>query len=158
MSRPHAAASPRAPRSGHALVIGGSMAGLLAARVLTAHFAHVTIVERDHVPGDATPRAGVPQARHVHILLLEGQRLLERFFPGLGRDLTAAGAPTVDMIRDFPAMGLGGWAPRFPSPFIARTCSRNLLEATIRQRLLATGRVAVRPERQVTALLATESA
>lgn len=31
----------------HALVIGGSMAGLLAARVLANHFDRVTIVERD---------------------------------------------------------------------------------------------------------------
>ena len=33
-----------------ALVIGGSMAGLLAARVLADHFSQVTILERDRFP------------------------------------------------------------------------------------------------------------
>src|SRR5215470_14440423 len=37
----------RPRRDGHALVVGGSIAGLLAARVLSDHFAQVTIVERD---------------------------------------------------------------------------------------------------------------
>jgi 2-polyprenyl-6-methoxyphenol hydroxylase-like FAD-dependent oxidoreductase len=51
----------------HAVVIGGSMAGLLAARVLSEHFQHVTIIERDHLPDDAQPRKGVPQGRHVRL-------------------------------------------------------------------------------------------
>ena len=53
----------------HALVIGGSLAGLLAARVLSDHFERVTIVERDHYPDQAEFRSGVPQARHLHVLL-----------------------------------------------------------------------------------------
>ena len=36
--------------SSHAVVIGGSIAGLLAARVLADHFDKVTIVERDAFP------------------------------------------------------------------------------------------------------------
>ena len=31
----------------HAVVLGGSFAGLLAARVLSDHFEHVTLIERD---------------------------------------------------------------------------------------------------------------
>jgi 2-polyprenyl-6-methoxyphenol hydroxylase-like FAD-dependent oxidoreductase len=57
----------------HALVIGGSMAGLLAARVLSEHFERVTILERDHLIDDAQPRKGVPQGRHVHGLLAGGR-------------------------------------------------------------------------------------
>ncbi len=45
----------------HALVIGGSIAGLWTARVLAAHFNQVTIVERDRLPEAAHSRAGVPQ-------------------------------------------------------------------------------------------------
>ena len=61
------------PHRGHAVVVGGSMAGLLAARVLAAHFDRVTIVERDALPATPTFRKGVPQARHVHVLLGRGQ-------------------------------------------------------------------------------------
>ncbi len=71
----------------HALVIGGSMAGLLAARVLSEHFQHVTIVERDHLVDDGQPRKGVPQGWHAHGLLLGGAALLETWFPDLSAGL-----------------------------------------------------------------------
>jgi len=53
---------------GHAVVIGGGIAGLLAARVLSDHFDQVTIIERDRFPKDPTPRPGVPQSRHLRAL------------------------------------------------------------------------------------------
>lgn len=57
-------------RSGeHAVVIGGSMAGLLTTRVLSDHFDRVTIFEADTPPEQAVPRKGVPQGNHVHGLL-----------------------------------------------------------------------------------------
>ena len=77
---------------GHAVVIGASMAGLVAARTLADHFERVTIIERDRLPSGPDIRGGVPQARHVHVLLLRGTRLLERLFPGLDAELAAAGA------------------------------------------------------------------
>ena len=49
-----------------AIVIGGSMAGLTAAQVLSNHFDNVTILERDTFPEGAGSRKGVPQARHIH--------------------------------------------------------------------------------------------
>src|SRR5262245_21211966 len=67
---------PGHARSGpHALVVGGSIAGLLAARVLADHFARVTVVERDRFPDGPAFRAGVPQSRHVHGLLGRGRAL-----------------------------------------------------------------------------------
>ena len=45
-------------RYGNAIVIGGSMAGLMAARVLSDHFAHVTLIERDTFTEGAEPRKG----------------------------------------------------------------------------------------------------
>jgi hypothetical protein len=71
------------PAGGHAVVIGGSLAGLLAARVLADHFGRVTVVERDAYPGGPEPRKGVPQGRHAHIMLMRGRREFERLFPGL---------------------------------------------------------------------------
>ena len=49
----------------HAVVVGGSIAGLLAARVLARHFDHITLVERDVLSRTAEPRSGVPQGRHA---------------------------------------------------------------------------------------------
>lgn len=63
-----------ASQSGQAVVIGASMAGLLAARVLADRFARVTVLERDVLPDGDEPRKGVPQGRHAHGLLAGGRR------------------------------------------------------------------------------------
>ncbi len=70
---------------GHALVIGGSLAGLSAGRVLADFFERVTVLDRDVFPETVADRSGVPQGRHVHALLARGRRELERLFPGLRR-------------------------------------------------------------------------
>ena len=97
---------PRLPRSsrpvgdradrGDAVVLGAGMAGLLAARVLGDHFARVTVVERDRVPSRPAFRAGVPQSRHLHSLLVRGRLILDHLFPGLGDELAAAGAADLE--------------------------------------------------------------
>lgn len=47
---------------GHrAVVVGGSVAGLLAARVLADGFEDVMIIERDSLPDQAVARRGVPR-------------------------------------------------------------------------------------------------
>ncbi len=137
----------------HALVIGGSIAGLLAARVLINHFERVTIVERDRLPDQPTPRQGVPQSSHVHVLLTQGQRILSQLFPGLADELTAAGAPTVDWIADWLTLGVWGWAPRFPSGLVGHACSRYLLEWMLYRRLAAYDNLQFLAATQVTELL-----
>ena len=64
-----------------AVVIGGSLAGMCAARVLSNFVDTVTIIERDGYPSDLDFRPGVPQARHVHNLLARGLREFEGFSP-----------------------------------------------------------------------------
>ena len=64
-----------------ALVIGGSMAGLIAARILVERFERVKIIERDRFPVEPAPRKGVPQASHQHVMLKRGTNVLERLFP-----------------------------------------------------------------------------
>src|SRR5262245_26030306 len=93
--------TPPSPLVGrHALVIGGGMAGLLAGRVLADHFEQVTIIERDRFPQEPTFRKGVPQSRHLHVLLRRGQIILEQLFPGLEAELAASGALLVDWGQD----------------------------------------------------------
>ena len=71
---------------GEAAVVGSSMSGLIAARVLTEHFERVTIVERDRMPAGPEFRKGVPQGRQPHILLKRGQNILDELFPGLSQE------------------------------------------------------------------------
>lgn len=59
----------------HAVVVGASVAGLLAARVLARHFDEVTIVERDTCDEGIAARKGVPQGDHIHLLWSDGMVL-----------------------------------------------------------------------------------
>ena len=97
------------------MVLGGSLAGLLAARVLSDHFEHVTLIERDVYPDTPETRRGIPQANHVHGLLLRGRQALEELFPGLQDEMIAEGAPLLDMANDIAWYTRAGWAIRFPS-------------------------------------------
>ncbi len=80
-----------------AIVVGGSMAGLLATRVLSNHFEQVTLIEHDKINDQPESRKGQPQTRHVHGLLANGLDLLTRYFPDLPDALRAGGAILGDM-------------------------------------------------------------
>jgi 2-polyprenyl-6-methoxyphenol hydroxylase-like FAD-dependent oxidoreductase len=80
----------------HAVVLGASMAGLLAARSLAEYFDAVTVVERDPLPDTAAPRRGVPQGRHLHGLLARGAQAIEELFPGILDELVLDGAHYFD--------------------------------------------------------------
>jgi 2-polyprenyl-6-methoxyphenol hydroxylase-like FAD-dependent oxidoreductase len=146
---------PASPTGSHAVVVGGSVAGLLAARVLADHFERVTVVERDRFPATAAPRPGVPQARHQHVLLERGRRVLERLFPGLQAELVEAGAPVLDMGADVAWLTPAGWGVRFPSSLPLLACSRDLLEWGVRRRLGAQPEVSFMTEADVVGLVPT---
>ena len=80
----------------HAVVLGGSLAGLAGAAVLAQRFERITIVERDGLPQSGQHRKGVPQGRHVHVLLPAGLRGLAELFPGVLEDLREQGAHAFD--------------------------------------------------------------
>lgn len=138
----------------HALVIGSGIAGLLAARILADYFDQVTIVERDRFSEQPAPRQGVPQSYFIHVLLTQGQRILEQLFPRLTNELEHKGAPAIDWTTDCSLLLLDSWAPRFPSDLVSRACTRNLLETVIRQRLVKYSPVEFLEATQVTGLLA----
>jgi len=83
-----------------AIVIGGSMAGLITARVVSEFFEQVILIERDVLPGEAENRRGVPQGRHSHALLSSGAHVLEQLFPGFCDELTNDGALYGDPLLD----------------------------------------------------------
>jgi 2-polyprenyl-6-methoxyphenol hydroxylase-like FAD-dependent oxidoreductase len=118
----------------HAVVVGAGMAGLLAARVLANHFERVTIVDRDRVPDGPRFRPGVPQSRHLHVLLSRGLECLERLFPGFEAALVAAGVPVVEGSESL-WMNAAGWCRRYQSPIRLLGASRELIEWHARTRI-----------------------
>lgn len=143
--------------SSHAITIGGGIAGLLAARVLIDYFDQVTVIERDCFSEVPQPRQGVPQSYHPHVLLVQGQMILEQFFPGIREELLQQGALSLDWAADFRWLLLGNWTPRFSSDIISCACTRNLLEATMRQFLVNEAKVKFLEGYQVTGLLSGET-
>jgi 2-polyprenyl-6-methoxyphenol hydroxylase-like FAD-dependent oxidoreductase len=123
-------------RAGHAAVIGGGMAGILAAQALGDHFAEVTVVERDKLPNQPHFRKGVPQARHLHTLWAGGLRAVERLLPGIEADLIAAGACPVGFPRDVRWLTpVDRWMGRFPATQRLASASRILIEWVVRRRV-----------------------
>lgn len=124
----------------HAIVIGGSLAGLCAARVLSQFTDRVTVYERDDLPDGPQNRSAVPQGRHVHLLMARGAAEFESHFPGLLDGMVADGVPVLENRPDcihFGAAGhVLGTAHRLQSEFTAYVPSRPQLEWQIRRRVL----------------------
>ncbi len=143
------------PSNHHAVVVGASMAGLAAARVLADAYERVTVLDRDTLPAAAEPRRGVPQARHAHALLASGRAALEELFAGLTDELVAAGALVADSQGDFRWYNDGHKLRQVPSGLPALMVSRPLLEDRVRERVRALGNVRLVDRCQVTGLAAT---
>ncbi len=136
----------------HAVVIGGSMAGLCTARILSAHFDTVTVLDRDTCPDGAFERAGVPQSRHVHALLVRGRQELNRLFPGFDTLMLERGAHEIDFGSDFATLRSWGWERCHPTGMITLFASRNLIEATVRELFHKLPNVDLREQTSVTGL------
>lgn len=143
------------PMGDRAIVIGASMAGLLAARVLANHFREVVVLERDVLPPEPVARRGVPQGRQSHLLLNRGTEAVQRFFPGLCEELVSAGA-LLGSPRQVRLWLRGGYidASAYDSLFLL--VSRPLLEHHVRRRTLALPNVRLR-HADAAALLADDS-
>jgi 2-polyprenyl-6-methoxyphenol hydroxylase-like FAD-dependent oxidoreductase len=143
----------------HAVVLGASMAGLLAARALSDVFETVTVVERDALPDNPANRRGVPQGRHVHALLTRGAQVLEQLFPGILDQLVVDGAPLFDG-RDVSRLHYNVGGHRMVDRgsvdgVSAYMLTRPFLEGHVRQRVRAISNVTVLDDHDVVALTST---
>jgi 2-polyprenyl-6-methoxyphenol hydroxylase-like FAD-dependent oxidoreductase len=138
-----------------AVVLGASMAGLLAARVLADAYVQVTVVERDRLPETGAQRRGVPQGHHLHALLARGQQALEELFPGLTAALVAQGVPVGDMLANARVYLSGYRLRQAPTGLVLLCASRPVLEGYVRARVRALPNVAVLDARDVVGLAAT---
>jgi 2-polyprenyl-6-methoxyphenol hydroxylase-like FAD-dependent oxidoreductase len=123
----------------HAVVIGGSIAGLCAARVLADCYSRVTVYERDRLPSAPANRATVPQDRHLHMLMARGAMEFDSLFPGLLEDMVAAGVPMLENRPDCIHFGAAGHVlgvgQTLHDEFTAYVPSRPHLEWQLRRRV-----------------------
>lgn len=117
-----------------AVVVGGSIAGKLAAKVLSEFFTEVILIEKDR-ENDLTFRKGVPQANQGHVLLKSGEEIIEELFPGIMHELSLNGAKKSDFAEDLLWSHHGTQKIRFASNIFISQQSRPLLERQIQQRL-----------------------
>ncbi|NUP02843.1 MAG: FAD-dependent oxidoreductase [Nonomuraea sp.] len=120
-----------------AVVLGGGMAGLLAARVLAEHVTEVLVVDRDTLTGASGPRRGVPHGCHAHALLARGQQILDELFPGLTRQMIDAGVPAGDLATSLRWYFNGRRLQPAPTGLISVSATRPVLEEQVRNRVTA---------------------
>ncbi len=143
--------------AGHAVVMGGGVAGLLAARVLAEHDLDVRVLDRDelgHRHEDGA-RRGVPQGRHIHALLPRGRQILEELFPGLTAQLVDAGAPRGDLLGDTRVQLSGHRFARADAGLSTVSVSRPFLESVVRARVRELPNVTFAPACDVLGLTTT---
>lgn len=128
----------------HAIVMGGSVAGLCAAAALTEVAKSVTLLERDADPRGAFPRKGTPQSYHAHVLLNLGARSLATLFPGVLDQLHARGAVHGDAAEICRWFIHGQWRPSFVKGLEISMQTRPMLEACLRENLQARAGVTLR--------------
>jgi 2-polyprenyl-6-methoxyphenol hydroxylase-like FAD-dependent oxidoreductase len=140
-------------RPGPAIVVGASMTGMLAARVLAEH-GPVMLLERDALSGGADGRRGLPQAPHLHALLARGLGLLEQWFPGFREELLRDGAILADGGKHVGWLGPYGWNPPVRVGALESIWfSREFLDTHVRARLRADSRVTWRDDLRIEGLV-----
>ena len=140
-----------------AIVIGGSISGLLAARVLSDYFKEVILIEKDNCIDNGKVRIGTPQANHIHILLVKGREILQDFFPELEGDLLKKGANKIDFLNNSRYHLPSGWAPKFNSGIITFACTRTLLENTIRHQIKKISKIKIEQGKQIISFVLEKS-
>lgn len=145
----------------HAIVIGGSIAGLISARVLSDYFELVTVLERDPIENRPVLRKSVPQGNHLHALLNGGQQVLAALYPGFADDLRKLGAKQFSIGRDvawyFPDgkaySPTGSLREPFDVGLDGHCASRGLIEYAIRRRTQELAGIRVQAETTVRGLI-----
>jgi 2-polyprenyl-6-methoxyphenol hydroxylase-like FAD-dependent oxidoreductase len=149
------------PAESRAVVVGGGMAGLLAARVLAEHHLDVTVLDRDGLEADrgpevgSRPRRGVPQGRHIHALLPRGRQILDELFPDLTARMADAGVPFGDLLGDARVHLSGHRFARADAGLTTVSASRPYLESCVRERVRELPNVSVGPPTDVLGLVTT---
>ncbi|MEV7028175.1 FAD-dependent oxidoreductase, partial [Kitasatospora sp. NPDC093558] len=150
--------SETAPGRGTAVVIGGGLAGTVAAWALRGYAERIVVVERDRYPAEPQFRAGVPQGRHAHLVLEAGHRLLEEMMPGIKQELKDAGADLVATSGDLRWLSSAGWMADYPAQTSFLSCTRPVLDKAVLDRVRAAPAVEFLEGTEVVGLLGSARA
>jgi 2-polyprenyl-6-methoxyphenol hydroxylase-like FAD-dependent oxidoreductase len=138
-----------------AIVLGGGIGGLLAARVLSEAYHSVLVVDRDQLTAVEGPRRGVPHGRHAHALLARGQQIFEELFPGLHRQMIAEGVLSGDIAGDLRWYFNGRRLRPGITGLDSVSATRPVLEAHVRRRVSAIPNVEFLEGHAIRALVVT---
>ncbi|GAA3433013.1 NAD(P)/FAD-dependent oxidoreductase [Kutzneria kofuensis] len=137
----------------HAVVLGGGMAGMLAAAALVGHADAITIVEGDTFPETPLPRKGLPQGYHSHMFMGGGVQAMDTLLPGTSQLLVAAGANRRELPGGSLTLASVGWHRRAASTAYSLVCSRELMDHVVRQQTLRNAQISVLQQTQVKGLV-----
>ncbi|MFF3209515.1 NAD(P)/FAD-dependent oxidoreductase [Streptomyces sp. NPDC002886] len=141
-----------------AVILGGSLAGTLAAAALAPHFVEILVLERDKkLPDSAAPRPRLPQAAHAHMLWSGGADAIESLLPGTTDRWLKAGAHRVPIPNGMVSYSAAGWFRRWTETHYLIGASRDLIDWGIRAGALAIPNVSVRTGITVTSLVGSAS-
>lgn len=145
----------RNPIADRAIVLGGSIAGCLAARVLSEHYREVVVIDRDQFGRRLNPRKAVPQGQHIHALLARGQQILDELFPGFTEELVSAGVPVGDFGTSLTWYFNGRPIKKAETGLVCVAAGRPLLEDRIRNRVAGLANVTFTQRTDLLGLVAT---
>ncbi|MGN5377132.1 FAD-dependent oxidoreductase [Streptomyces lasalocidi] len=136
------------------VVLGGSMAGMLAAAAVKDHVDTVEIIEAHELPEGPGPRTGVPQAAHIHLLQTGGAEAMETLLPGSIDLLLVAGAHRIPVTTNMVICSPEGWYRRWRrATHYVISASRDLTDFIIREQVLKDPQVAVRTHTRAVGLI-----
>ncbi len=135
----------------HAVVLGGSIAGLLAARVLSDHFDRVTIVEKERLASDGEVRHAAPQGAHAHAMLAKGLDTIEGLFPGFTADLVDHGATIVG--ANNVSIYVLGWRKQHKNPLKILIATRPFIEWGLARHIRRQPKVQILEDTEATGLM-----
>jgi 2-polyprenyl-6-methoxyphenol hydroxylase-like FAD-dependent oxidoreductase len=139
-----------------AVVIGGSVAGLLTATTLSRHFRKVIVLEQQKIEEG---KSIAPQGEQIHVLLIRGRDILMKMFPDFVETSTKKGTRWIDFAETDMYSEMGGRrGPLEMGEFEAElgkvgTMSRRNLEQQLRDYVSQIENIEVRDETTVSGLL-----
>ena len=133
----------------HAVVVGASIAGLIAARVLAEYFDEVTAIEQDELSDQPVIHKSVPQGHHLHAMLAGGIKVMSSLYPDFTEELVRRGTTKVSLGRDVvwylpdgkAYNPTGSIRAPFDSGIAGYCASRGLIEFVIRNQTAAIGNI-----------------
>ncbi len=135
------------------VVVGGGVAGLLAAQAMASFSAEVVVLEAGPEPTPGHPQKGTPQGHHIHVLLARGQDDMEALVPGFLDALQKRGVPREDAGECFRWWNKHVWMLNHPSGVHYMPMSRPTLKATLRECIAPSPKIHIRWETKVAGLV-----